>query len=142
MSDLAEARGVLVAIAETIGKAVRRDDPTLFYACFLGMPWGVSYVSNGQRAAIQRLLPELARRMDGGLAVAGTRESVEHVDARLTVERACAEIGKRLAPRLKLALFVFKNSVDCPDGVGVNAWFSNLPNGPETIREWLAKGTA
>ena len=134
------AHGVLAAISETIETAVRRSDRTLFFACFIQMPWGLSYVSNGDRPEIQRLLPELVRRMSGGLPAKKQRKGDE--DGRLAVERVCGEVGKRLAAKLKLALLVFKNSTDCPDGVGVNAYFTNLPSAPEQIRAWLAKGTA
>jgi hypothetical protein len=139
---LSELREALEMLSRGIERRVRAEDKTLFYACFLWLPSGIAYVSNGDRAEIQRLLPELVRRMDGSLAAPEPeRESPEHQDARLAVQRVGAEVGRRFAgEQKKLALFVFKNSADCPDGRGVNTWFTNVPNAPEAIRAWLAKG--
>lgn len=68
--------------------------------------------------------------------------SSHHTDARLAVERTCAEVGKTISKFAPIALFVFKNDDDCPDGVGVNAYFTSLPNAPAAIRQWLARANA
>lgn len=139
----ASTRAELEAISAMIESAAREHDPTIFFAVFMEMKIDgtdtLVYLANGDRLEIRRLLAHWVERSTFTVdPKRRPRETSEDVDVRLAVERRCADVGTRLTRASKVALFFFKNDVDCPGGVGVNAYFASLPNARNRVAEWLA----
>ena len=140
MTDVVDPkkRQIFMDISAQIERAIRAQDPTLFFAVFMDLSGELIYLANGERAEIKRLLRIWVDRTTFKLEQKkmAKNEKPSDMDARLGIERICADIGKKLTLASKVALFLFKNNEHCEGGVGINAHFASLPNARNRIDAW------
>jgi len=99
-----------------------------------------SYLSNARRPDVVKLLEVWLARTCVVPGFSGikprprkTKETSQEVDARLALERRCATIGKAIATKTNLCLFIFEY-----EGVGDNlAYFSNITNPRDGVESWV-----
>lgn len=126
-----EVRAFLRELSDSLTEQV---GPDVGFALFIETAGGWSYTSNCSRADIIGGLTAWIRLTERGLVKELTRkETGQEVDARLALERRCAEIGKTLAAKFKMGIFLFedKNS----------AYISNVEDIRERVQAWLRSQT-
>lgn len=106
--------------------------PGVGFALFLDADGRPYYLSNAERPDVVRALEEWLSLSSGDLRVTKAREPTDANDARLALERKCAEIGKELAEEARLILFLF----DFGDG-GHIAHFTTEPSFREMVARWV-----
>ncbi len=131
MSDPAAVREKLEELCQLVEDAA---GPDVGFALFVQAHNAWHYVSNCPRKDIIAGLTEWLYLTGRSLVKApGRTETSDEVDERLGLERKCAEIGKMIADRAHMALFLFENG----EGGASSAYFSNVPNAREGVATWV-----
>ncbi len=125
-----ELRETLRDIAKLVETAAGKKG----FALFFEAAGNFHYASNGHRDDIVKSLEEWLERTKrtGALCTKEDHETSEQVDVRLELERKCAEIGKVIASRADVVLFLF----DWGEG-GNMAYFTNIPKAREGVQRWI-----
>jgi hypothetical protein len=119
-----QLRGIANIVKRACGEGVG-------FALFLGPAGGPNfYIASAEREDVVKLLREwLTYVRRSGVP---RKEKSEEMDARLALERKCAEIGKTIASKASLVLFLFTYG----DG-GDMAHFTNIRKFEDDIERWV-----
>jgi hypothetical protein len=130
MTPAEEARGLLQELSEDLKAAV---PPGIGFSLFIDLPQGWCYTSNCDRSDVVKLLTEwLDLTAMGRVSHPGAKVTSQQTDDRLALERRCAEIGKTLAHKVKMGLFLYEMG-----GPGNSAFFTSVPDFRERVKLWV-----